>query len=220
MNFDNLVDRLTSLYDVDTTTAANVVNERLGRMMVEAEAIRKLVTLATTTAGTAEYTLDPTIARVLKAKAVYSTGQVNYDGVSTVDELWMLDAANATSDRYGDAVFVVTPDSDSDETTSSIRFWPTPGETGVAITGIVVVRPATLTYGSSSPLPLDVNLHEYLLAGAKAELSDQDERQDESAKFEQVFSAGIARLAGAVAKRGKGSAVHRMRFAGYDHSIR
>jgi hypothetical protein len=197
-----------------------VANERLGRMMVEAAAIRKLVTLATTTAGTSTYTLDPAVARVLKAKAVYSTGQVNYEGAATVDELWNADAALATSDPCGSAYFVVIPDADDSETTATIRFWPTPAETGVTITGIAVVQPATFTYGSSSALPLDLNLHEYLLAGAKAELSDQDERQDVSAKFEAVFQAGIQKLAHAVTNRGKGTAPHRMRASGYDYSRR
>lgn len=219
MNFDSIVDRLATLYDIDTTAGAAVVNERLGRMMVEAEAIRKLVTLATTAAATSTYTLDPAVARVLKAKAVYSTGQVNYEGASTVDELWDADQANVTADACGSAYFVVIPDADDSETTATIRFWPTPAETGVTVTGIAVVRPATFTYGSSSALPLDVNFHEYLLAGAKAELSDEAERQDESAKFEGVFQAGIQKLAAAVTGRGKGTAPHRMRVANYDYRL-
>ena len=51
MTFDSLVDRLVSLYDVTTTRAAEVANERLGRMVAEAKSLRKIVTLGTTVAN-------------------------------------------------------------------------------------------------------------------------------------------------------------------------
>ncbi len=216
MNFDQLVDRLTSLFDVNQARAVDVANERLSRMMVEARAIRKMVTLATTVSGTSSYALDPSIAGVLKAKAVYSTGQVNYEGVATIEELWDIDATLAQADSSA-AYFVVEPDTDDSQTTANLRLFPTPSETGVTVTGLAIVRPATFTYGGASALPLDVNLHEYLLAGCKAELEDEEDRQDQSAKFEAVFGQGVAKLAAAVTLRGKGSAPHRMRFAGYDY---
>jgi hypothetical protein len=102
------------------------------------------------------------------------------------------------------------------QTTDNLRLYPAPGEAGKAITGLVALRSATITYGSSTALPIPVNTHEHLLAGCKAELSDEESRQDVSAKFEAVFQAGIARLRDDQTSRGKGSGRHRLRVAGYD----
>lgn len=215
MNFDEIVDRLTSLYDVTQTRAVAVANEKLERMVSESKSLRAVKTIATTVSGTASYALDPTIIQVYEAKATYSTGQVNYEGDVTLSELWSVDAGTGTLDPCGH-YYAIEADGDSSATTDNIRFWPAPGESSVAITGLVAIQPATLSYGSSSALPIPLDTHEHYLAGCKAALSDEEGRQDEAAKFEQVFVAGISKLAGRVTSRGKGSGRHRLAKVGYD----
>jgi hypothetical protein len=217
MNFDELVTRLTGLYDVTTTRAAEVANERLQRMVAEAKSLRAIKSLGSTVAAQTSYTLDPTVVHVYKVKVAYTAGQINYEGTESIDALWDIDAGVAeASDPDSAYWFAIEADSDSLQTTDNLRLFPAPGEAGKAITGLVALRPATITYGGSTALPIPVNTHEHLLAGCKAELSDEEERQDVSAKFEAVFQAGIARLRDDQTSRGKGSGRHRLRVAGYD----
>ena len=215
MNADQLIDRLVTLYDVETSRANDVLNERLTRMAVDSEIIRSIQSLGTTTADTSTYTLASNVARVLKAYATYSTGQLNYEAAETPEALFDIDAGVAEAGS-SDAFIVVYPDSDADSTTSSFRLYPTPTESGVTVYGLVVLEPASITYGSSTALPVPLAVHQHLLAGCKAELSDESERQDESAKFEAVFQQGVQALVKRVNSRGRGSGPHRMRVAGYD----
>jgi hypothetical protein len=75
MNFDELVTRLTGLYDVTTTRAAEVANERLQRMVAEAKSLRAIKSLGSTVAAQTSYTLDPTVVHVYKVKVAYTAGQ-------------------------------------------------------------------------------------------------------------------------------------------------
>lgn len=219
MTFDDLVDRLVSLYDVTTTRAAAVANERLNRMVTEAKYIRAVKSLGTTTSGTASYSLDASIVGILKAKAVYTAGQVNYEGTESLEDLWDIDAGTATVVSDTNAYWIaIQPDSDSDGTTNSFLLSPTPSQSSVTVTGLVALQAATFTYGNSSALPIPVDTHEHLLAGCKAELSDEDEREDLSARFESTFQLGIQKLKQRVQGLGVGTGRHRMRVAGYDVS--
>jgi hypothetical protein len=217
MTFDDLVTRLVSLYDVTTTRAAEVANERLQRMLAEAKSLRAIKTIGTTVANQSSYALDATVVQVYKVKIPYATGTINYEGTESLEDLWDVDSGISEPTNPDTAYwFAIEADSDSSQTTDNIRIYPAPGTSGVTITGLVALRPATITYGSSTVLPIPLNAHEHLLAGCKAELSDEDARQDESAKFEAVYQAGIGRLRGDVQSRGVGSGRHRMRVAGYD----
>jgi hypothetical protein len=218
VTFDDLVTRLMALYDVTQARAVDVANERLNRMVAEAKSLRAIKSLGTTVADTASYALDATVVQVFKVKVAYTAGQINYEGTETIEDLWDLDAGTAeVSPSSDDAYwFTIEADSDSLQTTDNLRLYPAPDESGKTITGLVALRPATITYGSSTALPIPLNTHEHLLAGCKAELSDEEARQDESAKFEAVYQAGIARLKNEAESRGKGSGRHRMRVAGYD----
>lgn len=215
MTFEALVDRLTSLFDVTQTQAVAVVNERLNRMVVESTAIRSIMSLGTTTSGTTSYTLASNVAKILKAQVAFTAGTAIYEGAETIEDLWDLDAgiATATDDAYW---VVIEPDSDALATTDSFRLYPTPAESGKTITGLVALRPAALTYTSGTALPIPVDVHPALLDGAKAELFDDEGRQDEAAKMEASFNDGIRALRKQVDSRGKGSGRHRIRVAGYD----
>lgn len=213
MTADELVDRLTSLYDVGETRALAVLNERLGDMVARSTALRAVVTLGTTVADQASYALAANVVQILKAEAQYTDGTVEYEGNVTLQDLW--DVAAGDSVITG-AVIAIEADGDSTMTTDNFRVYPAPTEADIAITGLVALRPATLTYGASSALPIPVDHHARLLAGCKATLADEEDRQDQAAKWEAEFETGVKLLEGSVNKRGKGSGSHRIRVVGYD----
>lgn len=216
MNFDTLCDRLVSLYDVGTTRAAEVANERLARMCAQAENIKALRTnLGPTVANQASYALAVDIVQVYRVRVAYTSGTVTFSGTETLDDIWDLEDGNATVPD-GTNFYVIEPDSDATGTTGNLRLYPTPTVAGAAISALVAVIPAVLTYGSETALPIPLDVHEHLLAGCKAELSDEDSRQDESGKWEIVFEAGIKRLSARENSRGKGTDRHRMGVVGYD----
>lgn len=215
MTFEALVDRMVAAFDVTQAQAVAIANERLTRMVVESTAIRAIISLGTTTSGTTSYALAANVAKVLKVQVAYTAGTAIYEGTETIEAMWDLDAgiASAPPDGYW---FVIEPDTDTDATTDKLRLYPTPGESGKTITGLVALRPAALTYTSNTALPIAVNVHPALLDGCKAELSDDEDRQDTAAKLEAEYAAGIQRLLREVTGRGKGSGRHRMRVSGYD----
>jgi hypothetical protein len=220
MTFDQLVDRLVSLYDVGQSRAVDVANERLQRMVSESKSLRAIKSLGTTVADQASYSLDSTVVQVYKVKVAYTAGQVNYEGMIAIEDLWDVDSGDAEVNDPDNAYwFAIEADSDSLSTTNSLRLYPAPDEAGKTITGLVAIQPATITYGSSTALPIPLDAHEQLLAGAKAELLDEEGDQAESAKFEAVFQAGIQKLRARTESRGVGSGRHRIRVAGYDMPI-
>lgn len=207
--FEATVDRLQSLFDCSQARAVDVVNERLSRMVSESESLQAMVSLGTTTAGTASYTLPSNVVNVLRVLI----GTQPYEGSESLEAFQDIDAGLADTDGY---FYAILPDADSDENTSSLRFYPAPSTTGTAISALVALMPSTLTYTSGTALPIPLDTHPHLLAGAKAELFDEEDRQDEAQKEEAVFAAGIAKLAKRVKDRAKGTGHHRMRMAGYD----
>lgn len=215
MTFEALVDRLVAQFDVTQAQAVAIANERLSQMAVESTAIRAIISLGTTTSGTSSYTLASNVAKILKAQVPYTAGTTVYEGSETLENLWDVDAGLA--EAPDDAAWVVIePDTDTDATTDKFRLYPTPGESGKTISGLVALRPAALTYVTATVIPIPVNAHAALLDGAKAELYDDEGRQDEAAKLEASFQDGIRVLKKEVTSRGKGSGRHRIRVAGYD----
>lgn len=211
MTFEALVDRLTSLFDATQTRAVDVVNERLNRMVSESESLQAIVSLGTTTAGTASYSLPSNVVNVIRVLI----GTQPYEGAATLEEFQDIDAGVADTDGY---FYAILPDADSDENTASLRFYPAPSTTGDTISALVALQSSTLTYTSGTALPIPADTHSHLLAGAEAELHDEEGRQDESAKKEAVYQAGIQILKRRVKDRAKGTGHHRMRVRGYDFS--
>jgi hypothetical protein len=212
MNFDDLCDRLTSLYDVGNVRAAAVANERLQRMCAAAKSIRALRTnLGPTVAEQATYALAVDIVQVYKVRIAYASGNVAYTGTESLDAIWELQDGNASGCGNW---YAVQPDADASQATGNLLLYPAPSEAGAAITGLVAIIPAAITYGDTTGLPIPLDCHEHLLAGCKAELSDEE--STDSAKFEAVFEAGVKRLSARESSRGKGSDGHRLRVANYD----
>lgn len=231
MTFEQLVDRLTSQFDVSQPDAVAVANERLARMVTEAKSLRAIISLGVTTAGQARYSLASNIAKVYKVvltdddtfpddnvlpadDAVPGENANVYEGEVSIEDMWNASVGLATI--VGN-VFTIEPNADSDMNTEAIRLYPAPTATGMGIIALVALRPATLTYGSATALPIPLDLHNNLLDGAKAELFDDESRQDEAAKLEVSFASGARALATGVATRGK-AASGRMRVRGYDLS--
>lgn len=217
MNFDALVDRLTSLYDVGQQRAVDVANERLSSMLGSSKSLRSLVNLGTTVAAQALYALPATVVEVYRLDIAYTTGTVTYKGTATLDELQDL-ASGAAHDPGCGHWYATASDADATANTTNLYLSAAPTVAGATMTGNCAILPATLTYGAASALPIPVDCHRHLLAGCRAELSDEESRQDESAKFEVVFEAGVKRLEARENSRGTGSDRHRMRMSGYDYS--
>jgi len=232
MTFEQLVGRLTGLFDVTQTRAVDVANERLGMMVAQAQSLRAILSLGVTVADQARYTLPSNVVHVFKVMltedesfpgdnvlppddAVPGTDTGVYEGVVSIEDLW--DISVGDMDLADDAkVFAVEPNADSDMTTESIRLRPAPSTADLGIIALVALRPAVVTYATATALPIPVDQHPALLDGAKAELFDEEGRQDEAAKHDASFQLGVQALSGAVNKRGKGSGRHRMRVSGYD----
>lgn len=219
MNFDGLVDRLTSLYDVGTPRATDVANERLSSMLGSSKSLRGLVDLGTTVAGQALYALPSTVLEVYRLDVAYTTGTVTYKGTATLDELQDL-ASGAAHDPGCGHWYTVAPDTDVSMNTANLYLSAAPTVAGAAMTGNCAILPPTIVYGLEAVIPIPIDCHRHLLAGCRAELSDEDSRQDESAKFEAVFEAGVKRLESRENSRGTGSDGHRMRMSGYDFGRR
>jgi hypothetical protein len=204
---------LQSLYDVGQTRAVDVANERLQRMASAAESIRSIVTVGTTTANTSSYALATNVVQVYRVRVAYTSGTVDFSGIARIEDLWDIDAGNATGcGNY----YVTEPDTDSSGATTNLRLYPTPTVSGATITALASVIPTALTYTSATALPIPLDCHEHLLAGCKAELTDEE--NSDSSKFEAVFEAGVKRLQKREQGRGKGSDGHRLRMSGYDFS--
>jgi hypothetical protein len=114
MTFDQLVDRLVSLYDVGQSRAVDVANERLQRMVSESKSLRAIKSLGTTVASQTSYALDPTIVQVFKVKVAYTAGQINYEGMIAIEDLWDVDSGDAEVNDPDNAYwFAIEADSDS-----------------------------------------------------------------------------------------------------------
>jgi hypothetical protein len=216
VDFDALCDRLISLYDVGQTRAVDVANERLALMLGQAKSLRKLVTIGTTVADQHTYALDASIVEVRRVTVAFTAGTVTYTGTESIDALLDLASGDAVDPSGCGKWYAVQADTDGTMTTDNLYLYPAPDEAGASIVGVCAILPATITYGSSTALPIPVDVHKDLLAGCKAELSDEESRQDEAAKWEAVFASGIVKLAARQKSRGQGSDRHRMRLAGYD----
>lgn len=232
MTFEQLVDRLTGQFDVSQADAVAVVNERLARMVTEAKSLRAVIAIGTTTATTSRYALPANVAQVYKLvltdgdtfpeddtlpldDTVPGSNANVYEGEVTIEDLWNVSVGTATI-GWDHNVFAIEPNADEDMNTESVRLYPAPTTSDLGILALVALRPNVLTYASATALPIPVDLHSALLDGARAELYDDEGRQDEAAKMELSFAQGTKDLLRGVNSRGRGSGAHRMRVSGYD----
>lgn len=232
MTFEQLVDRLTSQFDVTQPRAVDVANERLAQMVSKAKSLRAAVSVGITTADCARYPLPANVAHVYKLvlteddtfpddnvlppdDSLPGTNAGVYEGEVSIEDLWNVSVGMA-SIGPDQNVFAIEPNADEDMNTEAIRLYPAPSTTGMGIIGLVALRPNTLTYSSATGIPIPIDQHGALLDGARAELFDDEGRQDEALKMEASFMQGTEALERAVNSRGTGSGGHRMRVRGYD----
>jgi hypothetical protein len=212
MTFETIVDDLVALFDVTQAKAVAVVNDRLQDMVARSTALRALKSLGTTVAGQASYSLDATVVQVHKVYIVNGTETTLYEGSATLEDF--IDLTAAAADTCGNW-YVTEPDTDSSALTENLRLYPAPDTGGLTITGLVAIRPATLTYATATALPVPADVHDSLKEGAKAVLYAEEGRQDEAAPSVVQYETGIVDLRKGVEKRGKGTGSHRMRHTNY-----
>lgn len=209
MTFDDVVDRLTSQFDVTQVQAVAYVNERLDEMVASAEWLMVTKSLGTTVAGQTNYALAADLVDLAAVKIVDGDDTNLYYGVS-LDDLWRADAGDLTASG-----FAIDYQADGDP---DIRLSPAPETAGLTITGLYAQLPGTLTYGSGSVLPIPRDVHKPLLAGARADCYDEEGRQDLAAKDEQLFQTGIGKLNRRKNSRGDSIAPQRMAVVSFDWS--
>ena len=207
MNFDEMVTRLTSQFDVTSAQAVAFVNERLARLVAESEFLMVTKSLGTTVADQANYVLAADLVDLSAVKIVNGDDTWLYYGTS-LDDLWRQDAGEGETTG-----FAIDYQADGDP---EIRLEPAPDTSGLTITGLYAQQPTVLAYGASSVLPIPVDVHTHLLAGAQADCYDLDGRQDLSAKHEQRFQEGITKLIRRKNSRGDSVAPQRMSVGGWD----
>jgi hypothetical protein len=152
------------------------------------------------------------VVQVHKVYIVNGTETTLYEGSATLEDF--IDLTAAAADTCGNW-YVTEPDTDSSATTENLRLYPAPSTAGLTITGLVAIRPATLTYATATALPVPADVHDSLKEGAKAVLYAEEGRQDEAAPSVVQYETGIVDLRKGVSKRGKGTGSHRMRHVNY-----
>jgi hypothetical protein len=211
---DTLVDRLVSQFEVTSTVALGFLNDRQARMLAEAEFLTATVTLGTTTAGTANYTLASTVTDLKKVRVVESDGSFTQYELVAIEDLWDLDAAEAQVSLSDGGLCAL------DYTAAGavqLRLYPEPETTGLTISGIVALAATAATYGGGTALQVPVDMETHLYAGMQADAYDREDRQDMAAKAEVRFTEGVGKLVKRKNTRGDGNGPHRMRVSGYDY---
>lgn len=191
MTFDDIVDRCVEQFDVTQAKAVAWTNERHARMCAEAQFRMAKKSIGTTVAGQSNYALPAEVVDLARIRIDYSDDPVLYDRVG-IEQLWELDTLPGARLTGVGGVFAEDYQADG---TVEVRLYPAPDEAGLAITGLQVIQPATLSYGSGSALVVPTDLQPYLLDGVLADgYTQADENLDRAAYHEQRFAEGTERL--------------------------
>ncbi len=172
--------------DAARTTILSMLNEQYQTQVVRSKWLLETVTVGTTVADQADYSLSDTVVDILSLRV----GTTVYEGISTEQYWGLLDGSARVSGSPG--VYALTYSSSGG---TSVSLYPAPDTAGVAIT---VLTPATATAltdsGSSNPVtPSDT--HGSLIDGTAALiLLRVDERPDLAPPFEARFQASIELL--------------------------
>lgn len=164
--------------------------------------------LGTTTADESNYALAADLVDLSAIKIVNGDDVSLYYGVA-LDDLWRMDAGEGSVTG-----FAIDYQADGDP---EIRLEPAPDTAGLEILGLYAQQPTVLAYGASSTLPVPVDVHTHLLAGAQADCLDQEGRQDLAAKYEARFEEGVRKLIKRRNSRGDSVAPQRMSVMGWDY---
>jgi hypothetical protein len=201
MLVDAMVSTLRTMFDTDTATAKGWVQERFDEMIDESGWSKNpVLSLSSTIAGTAIYTISTTVARL----STIIVGGQEYQpvGEQTLEDL-------RTSNLFLTHLPTGTGGVFAPSGTNAIELYPAPTTSGVAITGRVSLEAIDIVDGTEPAIPR--GLHTYLLEGAIAlGFERSDERVDLAGPHEQKFQIGIDKLRRRTLSR-LGHGVHRIR---------
>lgn len=205
MTYDHLIDRLTAQFDAPRATVEAITNSRHKALIAESRWRQSQQQVAVTVAGQQTYALPTRNVRLSDLKV---DGSV-YEWAPEAD-VWRI---NSSDSGQWFSLF------DDENGVTMLQITPAPSEAGKSITALVSLYPTDLSYGSGASLSVPDDFHQYLHAGAKADLYEEvDQRPDLAALQEQKFEQGVTRLR---ARRHSlvGPRVTRARLAGRDFEL-
>lgn len=194
LTFDAIVDRLVGQFDVTTAVASAWVNERQNRMVAEAQWRMSKTTIATTVAGTSNYTLPENVVDLRAVRVEAANGDVGLYTPVGIEDLWKVDSGQSRID-YRDGGAGVFAEDYTSSGGVQIRLHPAPAVTGSTIVGLISYMTTDLTYGTGDPLVIPDDLRPFLQDGAMADgYTYEDERHDLAQLHEARFREGIELL--------------------------
>jgi hypothetical protein len=205
LTYDALIDRLTAQFDAPRATVESILNSRHKQLVAESRWRQSQQQVAVTVAGQKTYALPTRNVRLSDLKV---DGTV-YEWAPEAD-IWRIDSTD--TGRWF-SLF------DDENGVTMLQITPAPETSGKSITALVSLYPSDLSYGSGAVLSVPDDFHQYLHAGAKADLYEEvDQRPDYAAVQEQKFEQGVTRLR---ARRHSlvGPRVTRARIAGRDFEL-
>jgi hypothetical protein len=207
----NLVDdvRVETGFDVVEATALRWLNRAWRRMISEARAYRKSVTVGSTAVGTAFYAFSPIEAYSFEVGGVpYGIARRSDRYAASQGTLWV------SPDGSG----LVSGDADSTGA-RGITLVPVPDTGGLAITSFAAAMPADLTIDTNGntllAAVLEGDFHEELVAGAiSIGLKRLDQRADQAGPYDQDYLSGTERLRLRTRRRYAGAGPAQIRILG------
>lgn len=194
MTFDDATARVrtqggfdTSTSNISTTDVQGWIQDRYKQAVADAR--YRLVELAVgnTVANQQNYALDTSVVEVLGLKIA----GVPYKAAGT-REVWDLDIGNLrlSVPRFG-GVFTQEYESDG---TVDLAIYPTPDDSGDAITALCAVEPDDWSSGTVSIIPTDLQEAIHVFGPIATGLALIDERLDSATYFENAYSAAVQKL--------------------------
>jgi hypothetical protein len=192
LTFDNIVDRAQQIGpELTQATVVSYANERVGRMVSEAEWRTKIAPLGVTTvAGQSAYNLD---TDTVDLRTVF-IGSNKY-ALSSYQEIQEVIAGRSVI-NYDDGKSGLFTSYSADGSTAQIYIYPAPSTTATAITAIESLHPSDSVYGGADNMSPNVPKHirPYILDGVLADVYEFTGRWDIAQPHEQRFQEGAEKL--------------------------
>lgn len=191
MTFDEIVQRLQTVFDAPQGQIESAVNEAHRVMVADSQYRGATTTVGTVTANIGTYDVDET---TLVDMASVRIGTTRYRRVSRELLDTIKDAYSGVTVSGPGGVWAPLYTSTGDV---QVELYPAPDASlaGQSIVGNTALEPTTMAYGAGAvPIP-PPDFHYGLLRGARAILHEEvDQRDDLADRYSQIFQAEIARL--------------------------
>lgn len=182
-------------FDITDVQALRWVNARHRKMCARARSLRATIQVATATAGTSVYSVDPDIVELYEL----TVGGSPYQMIAHED----ITAANASLEWIGSNVFAASSDANG---IASFTLYPAPTVSGDAIQMVASIVPADLALTDYPQIPTD--FQDALVEGAIATgLARVDEQIAAADRFEARFDQACEELRRRTNSRLNGSSV-------------